>query len=567
MSSTGAAARGAGWACVAVTVFALALRLVGLGYLLPCWTEPDNIYVGQAAMIRSPNPGADYATYPLLVGYTVLALPEDDVAVPADAPLERHLERASAPQLRTRWVVACLSALIAPATWFVARAFVGPGSSTVAALFAATSLLHLNFSQQARPHAPVTAALALALCFALRARRTGRTSDGWLAALAAMLPIGLLHTGVFALPPLFVAHVLRNGTRRARDPARLLVPLLCAVVAVLAFYPSLRPGSFGLGAKSADSGLIVGGHLIDWSWFDGSGFSVLLLGLWRNDPVLVVLAGVGVFCAARAWSRRTPSTPVADAAVVAAACVPYLLVFGIYEKSYDRFALPLVPVLAVLAAVALRDVSAFASRGRAVVAAFVVVLALALPCFAATKLAWLRSRPDSIALAARWVGAHVEPDVERLWLQPGMELPLASTADAVEHNRASFRSFTGFYWTKYQEAHPLAASRAFDARALPDLWQPFWREVEGTPLDALATLGDSYVACMRFQDRGLGVRITHLQAELERFGTLVELQRPIAKPRFGYSALTYDNPHFLADLLDAELVGPEVLVYRLERCE
>jgi hypothetical protein len=408
--------------------------------------------------------------------------------------------------------------------------------------------------------------LAVALCLALRARRTGKAVDWVLGSLAAMFPLGLLHTGVFALPPLVAAHFLRAGPRRARDHVRLLVPILCAAAAVLAFYPSLRPGSFGYATKSAESGLIVGGHLIDWSWIDGSGFAVLLQGLWRNDPVLLAFAGVGLLVAARAWFARSPSTPLADAAVVAAACVPYVLVFGAYQESYDRFALPLVPVLAVLAAVGLRGASELASR-RVAVHALAVVVALGLPVFAATKLAWLRSRPDTFERSARWIDAHVEPDVERLWLQPGMELPLASTEDAIEHNRATFRSATGFLWTKYQEARAFAPRRAFDARPLPDLWQTFWREVEMTPEAALASLGPSYVCCLRFRERVLSVRITHLQAELARFGTSVSLERPIANPRRGYSALAYDNPHFLADLLEAECVGPVIEIYRLDRCD
>jgi hypothetical protein len=511
-------------ACVVVTVVAFVIRFRGLDHLLPHCTEPDAIYALQPQMIRSVDRDREYSTYPLLVGYTVMAWPES-AAPPPDAPLARHLEFASRPHFRARVVVACLSALIAPATWWLARNFVGPGWATLAALFAATSLMHVNFSQQARPHAPVTAALALALCAALRARRTGRTSDWWLASAATMLPIGLLQTG-----------------------------------------------SFGYASRAAGSRLVVGSHVFDWRWFDGSGFRVLFEGVRNNDPVLLALAGVGSLVAAWAWTRRTAATPTAEAAIVAALFVPYVVVFGAYQWSLDRFAMVVIPVLALLAAVGMRGVLGFVGKRvgvslRAVVYSLAIAAALGLPVFAASKLVWLRSRPDTLELTTRWVGAHLNARSRRLWMQPGYELPIPRSPEAVEIDRASYRSFTGFWWTKHQEEIVVAGPRAFDVRLLPDLWSQFWTDVEIAPPRTLATLGESLVFCAGFQEGGYGFKVTQLRTNLARFGRLVWHCAAIPFPRHDWTGLGYNNAEFLDDVLDARCVGPNVEIYALEPCE
>ncbi|MCE9593217.1 MAG: glycosyltransferase family 39 protein [Planctomycetes bacterium] len=559
-------------ACVAVTVVAFALRFRGLDHLLPHCVEPDGIYALQPQMIRSQDRDREYATYPLLVGYAVLAWPGSDAPPAADATLTAHLRFASREHFRARCVVAFLSALIAPATWWLARNFVGRGWATFAALLAATSLMHVNFSQQARPHAPVTAALALALCAALRARRTGKTSDWRLASAATMLPIGLLQTGVFALGPLFVAHFLRTGEKRARDHVRLLAPLVCVVVAVLAFYPELRPGSFGVATRTSGSRVVVGSHVFDWHWFDGSGFRVLLDGVWNNDPVLLALAGLGLVFGAVALLRRTASTPLAEVAIAAALFVPYLAVFGAYQWSLDRFATVLIPALAVLAACGARGAlsllfARLPTSPRIAAYTVAIVAALALPCYAANRLVRLRSQPDSLELAARWAGTHLHPRTQRIWLQPGVELPLPSSPEAIESGRAAYRSFTGFWWMKHQETVALARQRVFDVRVLPDLWDRFWDDIELAPEPTLASLGESVVLCAGFQRSGYGFKVGYLRAELERSGRRMWSLNPIPAARHDFTGLGYNNVDFLDDVLHANCVGPAVEVYAIERCE
>jgi hypothetical protein len=548
---------------------AFALRLAGLDHSLPHQPEPDNVFGMQAKFIRSPNPHVDFASYPLFVGYQVLAWPRELETVPADAPLERHLARATEPQMRARLVVAFWSAWIAPATWWLASSFLGGGWAFVAALFSATSLMHLGLSQQARPHAPLAAAFALALAAALHARRTGTLRAWILASSLAALPFCFLQSGVVALLPLFVAFWTRPVERRARDFAWLLVPVVVFAAVTFAFYPTLRPGSLGAGSKVRGESLFVGTHKVDLASFDGSGFPTLLLGLWRNDPVIVILGAAGLVACAFALKRASARRGLVPAAIVASFAAPYFVAFGLYREAFERFSLPLVPVLAVLAAAALAELSSWIRAGspRALFATAVSLAALALPAAAAANLLDTHLRPDSLERSAEWVRGHLQPGADRVWLQPGVELPLASTRAAIEHNSSHYRGVASFLWSKYQETNPLSAADAFELFALPDLPDSFWRDVEYEPLRALASLGPSYVCCVDFWTPNTRTKTNLLRAALERFGTSVWKITPVEGASDGSLALAYNNFRMLADTWHATLEGPQVEIFAVNVCE
>jgi len=91
--------------------------------------------------------------------------------------------------------------------------------------------------------------------------------------------------------------------------------------------------------------------------------------------------------------------------------LPYVAVFGLYDLTFERFALPLVPFLAVAAACALSALwSRIPERRRSVYAAATGAAAvLALPALGTWRLGSFRSQPDTFELAARWLEEHAVP--------------------------------------------------------------------------------------------------------------------------------------------------------------
>ena len=229
-------------ALVALTAFGLALRLTGIGFLLPAYWEPDQrVYSTQVDLLRRGDPHPE-----------VHVAPRAADASPLPKTLDEHLERASASRRQIRSVIASLSALLVPATYFLARRFLRREHALVAALLAATSVLHLLYSQQTRPHGVSSAMIAWALVGALVVRRRGDALAYAFAGLALGLAICTLQSGLAALPPLLVAHALCRRRRFWTRTAWLLGGLVIAFFAVRIFYPFLFLPSNREGVGKAD---------------------------------------------------------------------------------------------------------------------------------------------------------------------------------------------------------------------------------------------------------------------------------------------------------------------------
>lgn len=433
-----------GWALAVLllSVAGLALRWSGIDWQLPAQREADPAILLQTAELTAGErgPWAELATsrYPwLLARANVLLSARADLrqrAAAADT-LDEHLAAASAGHARARRFLALLSCLVLPATWFLARAFLGRGASLLAMAFVATSLFHLHFSTQAKPHGAVTAASALALVAALALLRTGRWWTWIAAGLAAGVAIGCLHNGVFALGPLGVAALLDARRRGWRRLLRLAVPLLLAgglgawSYQPPAFYDAPRTRAEGTALLERDMERAteqweradLTGHLVRLDVFQGRGFGVLVKSLYGYDPWLVGLAVAGLAAAARvALGRRRRSSPggpgpgTGAAWVVASFALPPVLVFGLYDASMPRYFLPLVPVVAVLGAGGVQVAATWlAGRLRwippAGLLALLAAVNLIVPTALALKLVHLRRAPDTLSRASRWLAARVEP--------------------------------------------------------------------------------------------------------------------------------------------------------------
>src|SRR5262249_27084934 len=151
------------------------------------------------------------------------------------------------------------------------------------------------------------------------------------------------------------------------------------------------------------------GHAVFLGDFHGRGFGVLGRALIDYDPWILLLAVCGCVAGVMALRRGAHETrPGARSAllVVAAFALPYALVVGAYDVTYERFALPLVPVLACAAAAGvawLARSARVATRGR--VAAFAAVAAL-VQAAPAAHLAHAHAQVDTSSTAAAWLEAQ-----------------------------------------------------------------------------------------------------------------------------------------------------------------
>jgi hypothetical protein len=396
-----------------LTLAALALRLANLDFALPYQQEPDPHILGQVEALSKPDVSERdiffSSIYPHLVARTALATGAGPVqGADPQAPLEEHLAAASSLHVHVRSVVAWLSVLLVPATYWLCRLFQTRGAALFAAALAATSLFSLQFGQQARPHAAVAPLVGLTVAAAVWLRRSPSALSfagfGGFFALALGCLTNAAAAGLSALPAYFLRENAR-GWRRWFD-ARVLIPVALAALSVRVFWPFLfvpapadaaassgapevAPSSGPL-LRAIVAGLLLGvgtlGCVADWlrpksnaklrwgaaalalagamglyamrdetvhvAWqtirladFAGGGFELLFTTLWFYEPVALVLFAIGV----AAWSftpREDPTRARAkDLVVVLAFAAVYALVIGLFEKNQQRFAMPLLPFL------------------------------------------------------------------------------------------------------------------------------------------------------------------------------------------------------------------------------
>ena len=451
--------RSPAWLLVPLIVAAVFLRRVGLEFELPATTLDGSVVVAQTEQIRNYHPGERggplWQYYPLLLAQVAAVMPFEDPAPVQLAsgeawPTEDHIRLASATWIRIRRTSLWLGVLLIPAVYLLARRFVGPWTALLAAALTSTSLVHLHIGTLVRPHATAATSMACALLLALWLRRRATLLRYGLGGLGAGLALGSLHYGLFALPASGLAGLLARGASKARKALGFGLALFLIALCVRWLYPFHFAGNEEF--LSMDSGnLDLSGQPLKLSRFDGSGFRRLAIYLWSYDPTLFVcgIMGLASLSVRFLQGQRLGAEMRLDAWVVAACYGPYLLVIGMYAESWERFLLPLLPILALVAAVGIASLV-----GRVRVVSLRAVLACAVlvfPLFLQARLVRLRSGETTLQEASRAVAELLHSRRDRLALLSYHDLDLAYHPRALRENR---EEAFGSMWVRYQRKLP-----------------------------------------------------------------------------------------------------------------
>lgn len=409
-----------GLSCAVLFALALGLRLVGLDYLLPHAPEPDMYLAYQAEAIHAGDGSLEghpiWGKYPHLLPRLVAATaggPGEPPGLPVDGPAdasfgnlrEAHLRHATHWAWWTRLWSAVLSSLGVPLTYLLARRFLGERGGWLAALLLATCLLHLCLSQQARPHGPLGTALLACVIGGLAvvdaARRAEFASFPWKrwAGFSALvfLAVGMLHNGLAAGPLVVAVWWFAGGPKRFKRMGSWLLPAAATALAIGLFYPFLwSETGGGENVAVGEEGVVQAGHEVRLSWFSGGGFADLAKAVSDYDPWLGGLAALGGLLALAqlatgGWTAGERARR--DLVLCLSLALPYLLVVGLFERSYPRFATPLLPFAALLGAYALLRVGR-----RPLVLGTAALLALLPPTVQVARKLQLNLRPDTYEL-------------------------------------------------------------------------------------------------------------------------------------------------------------------------
>jgi len=340
---------------------ALALRIVGLQYGLPYGTllDPDEQSIVPRAWRMVHGFGLDphWFDYPTAVLY-------------AQAPFQSWNDAPSI--LTARIVIALFGVAAVAAAWWLGRRAYGTLAGVIGAAVVAVQTTSVAYSHTAVTDVPLEAGVAASLALMISDRLL-------LAGAVAGLATSAKYPGVFLLVPLVVA-----GWRRWRRLAQ-SIGLGAVVFFATSPFVLVHPVQAWSDASRVQRLARDG-----WLGFEHDSFSLFSFTgeLWRTlGPALLVGAvGIGVAVAKR---------KKADLILLSFGVVYFVDLLTI-RAHFDRYLLPLVPVLGVLA-------------GRLRALAPVTLLLLVVPLTYAIRNDITLTKTDTRVVAARWIEIHVPP--------------------------------------------------------------------------------------------------------------------------------------------------------------
>jgi 4-amino-4-deoxy-L-arabinose transferase-like glycosyltransferase len=357
-------------ALAAILAGAAALRLVGVDYAHPfALFSPDEESIVPRAWHMVHGGGLDphWFDYPTLLMYLL-------------APFQAW--QAHPSYLSARLVVVALAVASVAATWWLGRRAYGGTAAAVAAAVIAVETTHVAYSRMAVTDVPLTCGVAVSLALLV----SGRIE---LAGLAAGLATSFKYPGVFLLVPLVVAGY--------RQPRRLAVGVAASAAAFAATSPFFVAH---FGSAFADAYHVQKLARQGWLGFEHDHVAPIafLDRLWGGLGPALLVCGLGL---AVALGRRSRNDLILGSFVLV-----YFLDLCTLGAHFDRYVLPLVPPLAVLA-------------GRLRSLAPVTLLLLVVPLTWTVRADRRLTLTDTRVVARSWIEQHVKPDT-RLALDPSL---------------------------------------------------------------------------------------------------------------------------------------------------
>ena len=413
----------AGALLVAVLVLALALRLKGVGWGLPFSfvNADESVVVPKAFGVARGGLNPQFFYYPSLFFYLaggvyLLAAPFLWAVQQANPLTMGSFVVDPGPYfLLARLLSAAAGAASVYLLYRIGREAFGRPAGLVAALFLAVAPLHVAYSHMAVTDVTATALSLLALLLLLQAARGGGRRRRIAGAVAAGLATSTKYNlGALVLPATIAAvYVCRGevGRRAAAGGraallwprlllARVYAPMLLAFLAGSPFVV-LDPGHFL-------SDFLRQNRIMDRGWL---GFERVGNGFWYNievnlggtlGVVLVVLAIAGLAWAL--WRHTTVDLLLA----------PYALAYFVYISTWkelaDRYLLPILPLLLLLAVrlcLELIDLRPATRRVAAPAVALVLAAALVAPLAGAIAFDRELSGVDVRIRAKAWIERHL----------------------------------------------------------------------------------------------------------------------------------------------------------------
>lgn len=540
---------------------AFAVRVYGIGFPRYHWDENLNMdSVLFAAYNRLALPTyvhGSFFQYTILAGWSAYFVLNG--AVPTTQNLLLTFFQDTTLLIVARWFLVSIGTLTVAATYVLGKRLYNATVGLLAAFFLAFTFLHVSESHYARGHIFSVFWVTLAIYFCARILRRAQRRDYVLAGGCIGLATAAQYSAVLALIVLLVTHGLRVPTWRARVFHRsLLLGLDSAGIAFFLVTPYALL-NFPFFAGEIKWFLT---QVVSHTWVDPEGQPVWLFYLTehlRNGMGLglEIVALLGVIYAL--YRHR------AEDGVLLAFPLPLFLTLAKGEN-FARYALPLLPFLAIAAARLLFDMVAWA-RARRVVLASVAML-LMVPSFQnIVRYDFWLTQPDTRAQAAMWMRANIPRDARIVIEGAGVLGPPVSPSRAmldalIDPALKDFGSL--YFWAMRENVPPDDGYRVETVFRLDERHEGGMLVGKVTSAREYATRGIEYLVTVSWMQRSAKDRYApEFQQSLEATYTRVAEFRPTIVFRFDPYAWRMDYDA-LAQVVPgrAGVGGPILTVYR-----
>jgi hypothetical protein len=257
--------------------------------------------------------------------------------------------------------------------------------------------------------------------------------------------------------------------------------------------------------------------------------------------------------------------------------VPYAFVIGMHERAQQRFVVPLLPYLALLAAYGLKGFVTWAAGGKPteqLVARMAGMLALFVPLAAAFSFAKVRSKPHTLGAAGNWIAAHVDPDTERVGIHPLYDVPLVRRfenqfEDGQWGGEPRKPILAGTPWNKYQRETIGPDWNGVRYWIEPMYWaaEVKYPEIMADPAAYYRSLGVDYVILPGEHPASFSPFTQLMRDTAIAIGTLVAKYPEGERMRVETKYEGLDTPHYTKFILSAPQLGPEIEIYRITPAE
>src|SRR5712691_4171727 len=287
----------------------------------------------------------------------------------------------------------------------------GHDTGLVAAFFLSLTYLHARDSHFGTTDVPLTFFLTVAVLLVWRTYVRGRTADYAWAGVLAGLAMATKYLGLLVAFPLAIAYFVRSrpAGESALAPAelrKLALFGLCLGLAFIAGTPFAVP-EWRLVSRDLQA---------DWD-YARRGYWMVFGRAWSLHPRVFLWHGLGPpqFLAGVAGLAPFAIRRPRPAAVLLAFPVAYALLTGRDRLVFARYAIPLLPVLCMgaamlITAAAQRSTARWPAARARVLVALAALATVAPSAVDVVFLDRLLTRTDTRLLTQAWIGSHVAPE-------------------------------------------------------------------------------------------------------------------------------------------------------------